>query len=148
MKNIILIISIIWLLTSCSTDTNWEKDQKISELNTQIESLQQENSKLREENELIKIWWIPWSVQTTPVSSGVTIMDNGFLPEWTTFEESNGVECMKKAYSEYIAAWTKRCQSLGYTDAQIQKDECKLDVAYIKTLQKQKTDAEAVCGPQ
>ncbi len=148
MKNIILIISIIWLFSSCNPNVDGEKDKEISELNTQIESLQQENSKLREENELIKIGWIPWSVQTTEASSGVTVMDNGFLPEWTTFEESNGVECMKKAYSEYIAAWTKKCQSLGYTDAQIQKDECKLDVTYIKTLQKQKTDAEAACGPR
>jgi len=125
-----------------------DKDIKITELETQIQALQEENTRLKWENELLKIGGIPSSIQTTPVSSSTTVMDNSLFPEWTTFEETNGADCMKKAHDMYISEWIKKCKSLGYTDAQIQKDGCQLDTSYIKTLEKQRTDAEAACGPQ
>lgn len=127
---------------------NTDDSTKIQFLEKQVQELKIENARLREENELLKIGWIPSSIQTTPWASSTTIIDNWFLPEWTTFEEGNGVECMQKAYSEYIAAWTKKCKSLWYTDAQIQKDECQLDNAFIQSIQKQKTNVEATCGPR
>ena len=125
-----------------------DKDAKITALETKIHTLQEENTRLKWENELLKIGGIPSSIQTTPASSSTTVMDNSLFPEWTTFEETNGADCMKKARDTYISEWIKKCKSLGYTDAQIQKDGCQLDTSFIKTLQKQRTDAEATCGPQ
>ena len=55
MKKYVILLIPLLLLSSCSIDWNDEKDKKISELNGQIESLKLENSKLREENELLKI---------------------------------------------------------------------------------------------
>lgn len=55
---------------------------------------------------------------------------------------------MKKAHNTYIAAGIKKCKSLGYTDTQIQKDECQLDIPFIQSLEKQKIDTEAACGPR
>ena len=148
MKKILFSIILLSFLSSCTMNQDQDKDAKIRAFETQIQALQEENTRLKWENELLKIGGIPSSIQTTPVSSSTTVMDNSLFPEWTTFEETNGADCMKKARDMYISEWIKKCKSLGYTDAQIQKDECQLDTSYIKTLEKQRTDAEAACGPQ
>lgn len=149
MKKSFTIIAIISLLSSCSIDYKWKKDVKISELEKQIQVLTIENTNLKEENMLLKAGGIPSTVQTSSSSWWTTVVGaNSLFPEGSTFEETNGAECMKKAYNVYISEWIKKCKSLGYTDAQIQKDECQLDTSYIKTLEKQRTDAEAACGPQ
>lgn len=134
---------------SCNMDWKDVKNPKITELETQIQALKIENNRLKEENELLKIGWIPSTVQTSSSSGWTTVVGaNSLFPEWSTFEESNGAECMKKAYDTYIAEWIKKCKSIGYTDAEIQKDKCQLDIPVIQSLEKQKTNAEAACGPQ
>lgn len=149
MKKLIFPFILILFLTSCTWIQDTEKDQKITELEKQIQILRIENTNLKEENMLLQAGWIPSTVQTSTSSWWTTVVGaNSLFPEWSTFEETNGAECMKKAYNAYISEWVKKCKSLGYSDAQIQKDECQLDTSYIKTLEKQRTDAEAACGPQ
>ena len=55
---------------------------------------------------------------------------------------------MKKAQENYIAAGIKKCIAAGYKEADIKKDKCQLDTAFIQSLQKKKTNEEATCGPQ
>ena len=148
MKKIIILIPLI-LLGSCTILGSETQDPRITELETQIQVLKREKTRLQEENELLKIGWIPSSVQTSSSSGWTTVVGaNSLFPEGSTFEESNGAECMKKAYETYISEWIKKCKSIGYTDAEIQKDKCQLDIPVIQSLEKQKTNAEAACWPQ
>lgn len=150
--------------TSCTKDTIPETNIKIQSLEKQVQELKIENSKLgienenikreiaiiKEENVLLKAGWIPpTDTQTTGLPTWTKMMDsNSLFPEWSTFEETNGAECMKKAQDNYIAAGIKKCIASGYKEADIKKDKCQLDTAFILSLQKKKTNEEAACGPQ
>ncbi len=64
MKKIFILLSLIFVLSSCSIDWNWEKDKKIAELEKHvkiIEEITSENIKLPETSfkaHIIQFWWI------------------------------------------------------------------------------------------
>jgi hypothetical protein len=55
---------------------------------------------------------------------------------------------MRKAYTDYIAAGTKECKTLGYTEEEIKSDKCQLSNSFINQLKTKKTNDEGKCGPQ
>ena len=163
MKPYFLIIPLLFI-TSCTNDRIPETNIKIQSLEKQVQELKDENTKIKsendsikreianikEENVLLKAGWIPpTDNQMTGLPPWTKIMDNNSLfPEWSTFEETNGEECMKKAHDNYIKAGITKCIALGYKEADIKKDKCQLDTTFIQSLQKKKTNEEAACGPQ
>lgn len=155
MKLILLLIPLIFL-ASCTNPENNEITTKIQSLETKVTTLETENknlkienSTIKEENNLLKAGWIP---PTEPPITGLppwisSMSDGSMLPDWTTFEETNAVECYKKIHEVYLAEGIRKCKELGYKDADIQANKCKLENAYINELNKKKKDAEVQCGP-
>lgn len=142
-----LLLFLILTLSSCVQSQSIEKDIKIIELEKQIQELKIENANLKENQSLINAWWIPSEIQSTQLSWWTTVI-NPLFPEWTTFEETDSTECMRKAYNDYIAAWTKECRILGYTEKEIKIDKCQLSTTFINQLKTKKTNDEGKCGPQ
>lgn len=138
---------------------NWkdEKTTQIQSLETKILSLETENKALKIENatikeevSLLKVGWVPSEPQA---SSGLpqwvsSVSDGSLFPEWTTFEETNSADCFKKAYDTFIAAGTKKCVELWYTDTEIKANKCQLSTEFINELNRKKNAAEMQCGPQ
>ena len=146
-EKLILFLIPLLFLSSCSLDWHDDKDTKVIELEKQNQELKRENANLKENQSLINAWWIPTDIQPTEPTWWTKVV-NPLFPEWTTFEESDSTVCMKKAKDSYLAAWIKKCKSLGYTDTQIQKDECQLENSFINQLKTTRTIEEWKCGPQ
>lgn len=155
MKFSFLLIPLLFL-ASCTNSGNNETLSKIQSLETKVITLEKENknlkienANLKEESNLIKAGWIPpENKQPSGLPPWMTgVSDGSMFPEWTTFEESNGATCMKKAKDNFMTAGIKKCTELGYKKADIQANKCQLDTSFINELNAKKKDAEAQCGP-
>jgi len=155
MKWFFLIFSLL-LLSSCTLDIQGEKDTQIQTLEQNISQLKAENQRIAKENTTLSDENKKLLAQTKVKKAEtiqsefwpITPLTNGFsAPEEMEYKEVTNEACIKKAQEDYIKLGNQQCKQMWLTEQDIKENKCKLAREFIDVIQIKLKDAVALCGP-
>lgn len=129
---IIALLSLSW----CSVDWNWEKDKKITELSSQLDSLKNE---LHEADiQADKLEFEKQKYEEEKVKKEM-------IEEQEKSKEQAKEECLIQAHERFVKEGWNLCFDLWYTQYDIDNLKCKLSTSQLKRLEDKQTEAMDFC---